>query len=175
VLIPLVIDETGVSVLMTRRALGLRSHPGQYSFPGGKAEAQDADRTATALRETEEEIGLARDRIEIIGTMPPYRARSGYDVTPVVGVVRGPLELKLDPAEVESVMRVPLERILKPRAMKIARKEFRGTHARFYTMSHEGREVWGISAGILEGFRKIALGVTGTPAQPPAPPRPKNP
>src|SRR5687767_120495 len=102
VLIPVVAHPGGLTVLFTQRTTQLRSHSGQVSFPGGRAEPGDASAEFTALREAEEEIGLPRARVEVLGRLPEYLTRSGYRVTPVIGLVAPPLELVPDAREVRS-------------------------------------------------------------------------
>ena len=100
VLIPLLLNPDGLSVLLTRRTEHLRDHGGQISFPGGRMDPGDADSYDTALRESEEEIGLSRDQVEIIGRLPEYLTISGYSVTPIVGLVKPQAEYALDHFEV---------------------------------------------------------------------------
>ena len=100
VLVPIVTHGAGLTVLFTQRTAHLRAHSGQVSFPGGRAEPEDASPEFTALRETQEEIGLPPERVEVLARMPEYLTRTGYRVTPVVGLVVPPLELAPDPREV---------------------------------------------------------------------------
>ena len=114
-LVPIVAHGAGLTVLFTQRTAQLRAHSGQVSFPGGRAEPQDATPELTALRETEEEIGLRAERVEIVARLPDYLTRTGFRVTPVVGVLTPPLELAPDPREVEEIFEVPLAFLLDPR------------------------------------------------------------
>ena len=100
VLIPLISHPQGLTVLFTQRTTHLRSHSGQVSFPGGRAEPGDASAEFTALRETEEEIGLSPSAVEVLGRLPDYRTRTGYRVTPVVGLLTPPVAFRPDPNEV---------------------------------------------------------------------------
>ena len=113
-LVPLVMRDAGLQVLLTRRTAHLRSHAGQISFPGGKAEPHDVDAVATALRETEEEVGLARRHIEVIGRLPAYTTVTGFVVTPVVGLVGPGFSLQIDPGEVDEAFEVPLPFLMTP-------------------------------------------------------------
>ena len=106
VLVPIVTHPSGLTVLFTQRTAHLKAHSGQVSFPGGRAEPGDASPEETALRETEEEIGLPRGRVEVLAKLPEYFTRTGFRVTPVVGLVVPPLELVPDPNEVESNFRL---------------------------------------------------------------------
>ena len=94
VLFPIVLRDGGQTVLLTQRTAHLRDHAGQISFPGGRVEAEDLSPSHTALRETEEEIGLPRERIEILGFLPEYRTGTGFRVTPVVALVQPPFDLR---------------------------------------------------------------------------------
>lgn len=114
VLVPLVQREDGLRVLLTRRADHLHDHAGQISFPGGRAETHDADAIDTALRETEEEVGLARAHIEVLGRMPIYTTVTRFVVTPVVALVAPPFELAIDRFEVAEAFEVPLHFLMTP-------------------------------------------------------------
>ncbi|MDE2454915.1 MAG: CoA pyrophosphatase, partial [Burkholderiales bacterium] len=114
VLVPMVDRADGVMVLLTRRADHLRDHAGQVSFPGGRAERHDADAAATALREAQEEVGLAPERVEVIGSLPAYTTVTSFIVTPVVGLVAPPFTLELDRSEVAEAFEVPLAFLMNP-------------------------------------------------------------
>jgi 8-oxo-dGTP pyrophosphatase MutT (NUDIX family) len=108
VLIPLVQRPDGLTVLLTQRTAHLSNHAGQISFPGGRAEDEDSSPIETALRETEEEIGLHRRHVEIVGVLPDYVTGTGYVVTPVIGLVTPPFELIAESNEVAEIFEVPL-------------------------------------------------------------------
>lgn len=114
VLVPLVAREHALGVLLTRRTEHLTSHAGQISFPGGRAEPTDRDAVDTALREAEEEIGLGRRHVEVLGTMSEYTTVTGFRVTPVVALVHPPLDLRLDGFEVAEAFEVPLPFLMNP-------------------------------------------------------------
>ncbi len=114
VLVPLVNRPDGLTVLFTERSADLPDHPGQISFPGGRVEPEDIDVEAAALREAEEEIGLPRDRVSVLGRLADYETVTGYRVTPVVGWVEPPFVVKPDPVEVADVFEVPLAFLLDP-------------------------------------------------------------
>jgi 8-oxo-dGTP pyrophosphatase MutT (NUDIX family) len=160
VLVPLVQREGGLTVLLTQRTAHLNDHAGQVAFPGGRAEHDDADAVDTALRETEEEIGLHRRHIEILGTLPLYHTGTGYEVTPVVGLVAPPFALKADPFEVAEIFEVPLaflmdgahhevRSVLLPTGTGLGNLPAKRT---FYTMPHEGHFIWGATAGMLRNL-----------------------
>ena len=152
VLVPIVMHATEFTVLLTQRTQHLKSHAGQISFPGGRAEPGDAAPEFTALREAQEEIGLVPDRAEIIGKLPDYFTRTGYRVTPVIALVTPPLELAPDPREVEEVFEVPLAFLLDPGNHRRETREIQGRTASYYVMQYESRRIWGATAGMLLSF-----------------------
>ncbi|HEY0832762.1 MAG TPA: CoA pyrophosphatase [Azospirillum sp.] len=155
VLVPLVDRAEGLTVIFTQRTAHLSAHAGQISFPGGRREAYDAAPEDTALRETEEEIGLPRDRIELLGQLDTYVTRTGFRVTPVVGLVRPPFELDPDPTEVQEVFEVPLSFILDPANPQRHSREFLGRERYFYAFPYEHRYIWGATAGMLVNLRDV--------------------
>ena len=156
VLMPIIARPEGLTMLFTLRTTHLKAHSGQVSFPGGRAEPHDPAPEFTALRETEEEIGLPREEVEIIARLPDYLTRTGYRVTPVVGLLRPPLELRPDPREVAEVFEVPLAFLLDPRNHRRETREFQGRSVGFYAMPYEDRYIWGATAGMLVNlYRQI--------------------
>jgi 8-oxo-dGTP pyrophosphatase MutT (NUDIX family) len=151
VLVPLVVRDV-LSLLLTQRPLHLKHHPGQISFPGGRKEDADADLVATALRETREEIGLAADRIEVIGTLPQYLTVTNYQVTPVVGLVHLPFDLALDANEVADAFEVPLSFILNPANHERRARLWQGRMRHFYAIPFEDRFIWGATAAMLRNL-----------------------
>ena len=149
VLVPIIAHPGGLSVLFTQRTAHLKAHSGQVSFPGGRAEAGDASPEETALRESEEEIGLPRDRVEVLARLPEYFTRTGFRVTPVVGLIEPPLELKPDPGEVEAVFEVPLAFLLDTRNHQRHTREFQGATVGYYAMPYGNRNIWGATAGMV--------------------------
>lgn len=158
VLIPL-IDHGGsdVSVLLTQRSAELKTHAGQIAFPGGRVEPGDADITATALRETEEEVGIVREGISVIGYLHPMPTITGYAVTPVVGLIAAGYELDIDTSEVEFVFEVPLDFLLEPANRMPVRRDLHGSSIVMAEYHFEGKRIWGATAFILEKFIKIIL------------------
>lgn len=149
VLVPIVAREEQLTVLFTRRTAHLRDHSGQVSFPGGRAEPGDPSPEATALRETAEEIGLAPERVELLGRLSEYRTRTGFRVTPVVGLVAAPFELRPDPFEVEEVFEVPLSFLLDPANHRRHAREFQGRTVRYFAIPYGSHYIWGATAGML--------------------------
>jgi len=155
VLIAVVAHAQGPTVLFTQRTAQLRAHSGQVSFPGGRAEPDDPSPEVTALRETEEEIGLARDRVELLARLPLYRTRTGFRVTPIVGLVTPPLALAPDPREVEEVFEVPLAFLLDARNHERQTREFQGQTVGFYVVQYGSRRIWGATAGMLVNLYRM--------------------
>jgi 8-oxo-dGTP pyrophosphatase MutT (NUDIX family) len=149
VMVPLVHRAEGLQVLLTQRTSHLSDHAGQISFPGGRVEATDASREDTALRETEEEIGLARARVEVLGRLPEYEIPSGFRITPIVGWIEPPFELKLDPFEVSSVFEAPLAHFLEHSRYQRREYRFKGRHRHYLAIPYQGRYIWGATAGML--------------------------
>lgn len=149
VLVPIVNHPAGPSLLFTERTAHLNDHAGQISFPGGRVDEGDADRAATALREAEEELGLPRSRIEVIGRLPDHDIMTGFRVTPVVGWVEPPFELNPDKFEVADVFEVPLAFFLDPSNHQRHHREVRGALRHFYAMPYGDRYIWGATAGML--------------------------
>jgi len=152
VLIPLLLKEEGLSLLLTQRTNHLRDHAGQISFPGGRMDPEDQTPNDTALRESEEEIGLDPKRVEIIGHLPQYLTVSGYSVTPVVGLVQAQAEYVLDEFEVADVFEVPLSFLLDPANHQVRLWQSEQGGRRFYSMPYENRFIWGATAGMLRNL-----------------------
>jgi 8-oxo-dGTP pyrophosphatase MutT (NUDIX family) len=154
VLIPIVERPEGLTVLLTQRTAHLNNHAGQISFPGGSAEELDSSAIETALRETEEEIGLHRRHVEIVGVLPDHITASSYLVTPVVGLVTPPFELIAESNEVAEIFEVPLAFLMN--GMHHQRMSFDlpdGAGRRsFYAMPYERFFIWGATAGMLRNL-----------------------
>jgi len=155
VLVPLIRREAGITVLLTQRTEDMPSHAGQIAFPGGRRQVEDIDATATALRETEEEVGLTRDFIDVVGTLDLYRTGTGYQITPIVGVVTPGFTIRADPREVADVFEVPLAHFLDERNHRIDSRVWQGRERRYYAMPYGERYVWGATAGMLKNLHFI--------------------
>ena len=112
VLVPIVDHTDGLTVLLTQRGAFLKDHPGQISFPGGRSEETDDDSTATALRESEEEIGLDPNQVQILGNLDVCLTGTGFRVVPGVGLITPPLNLRLDTFEVAEAFEIPFSLVL---------------------------------------------------------------
>ena len=145
---PVVTRDRELSVLFTRRTAHLHDHAGQISFPGGRAESEETP-LDTALRETEEEIGLHRQHVEILGTLNDYTTVTGYRVTPVVGLLRPPFDLAPDDFEVAEVFEVPLAFLLDPTNHQRNQLVHDGIRRHYYAMPYGAYYIWGATAGML--------------------------
>lgn len=158
VLVPVIERPQGLTVLFTQRAAHLNDHAGQVSFPGGRCEPSDPSPVFTALRETEEEIGLDPARVEVLGLLPEYRTGTGFTVTPVVGLVRPPFDLDPDSFEVAEVFETPLDFLLDPANHQRHSMEIGGVVRHYYAMPYEGYFIWGATAGMLVSLYRLLRG-----------------
>ncbi len=152
VLFPIVLRAEGCTVLLTQRTAHLRDHPGQISFPGGRVEADDQGPVATALRESSEEIGLPKTRVEVIGFLPEYRTGTGFRVTPVVALVHPPFPVEPDPFEVAEVFEVPLSFLLDPVNHRHHSLHHRGELRQYFAMPYGEYFIWGATAGMIRSL-----------------------
>ena len=149
VLVPLVDHPGGLSVLLTLRNAALQRHAGQVAFPGGRMDKEDTTVSSTALRETEEEIGLPPSAIEIVGRLDDYITGTGFIVAPIVGLVRPPFVTNPDPREVDAVFEVPLAFLLDPANHRRESRLFNGVERRFYAMPYGDKYIWGATAAMI--------------------------
>ena len=157
VLVPIVDHPSGLTVIFTQRTSQLKAHSGQVSFPGGRAEPEDPTPEFTALREAQEEIGLAADRVEVLARLPEYHTRTGFRVTPVVGLLTPPLALKPDPREVEELFEVPLAFLLDRKNHRRETRQLQGRAVGYYVIQYGSRRIWGATAGMLVNlYRHLA-------------------
>ncbi len=149
VLMPLIDHADGMTVLLTQRTAHLSAHAGQISFPGGRFEAGDGTPENTALRETEEEIGLTRAHIEVLGRLSVRETGTGYRVVPVVGVITPPFSVAPDPHEVAAVFEVPLSFVLDPANHRFETRIMSGVQRQFYSVLYGDYYIWGLTARLL--------------------------
>jgi len=158
VLVPIVAHPDQLTVLLTRRTAHLHDHAGQISFPGGRVDPCDENPVACALREAEEEVGLPRDLPDVIGRLDTYQTRTGFEIVPVVGIVKPPFDLKPDPFEVAEVFEVPLDFIVDTANHRRDSRVFQGSERHFWAMPFGTYYIWGVTAGILVNLSEVLRG-----------------
>lgn len=144
--------KRGLSVILTKRSARLKHHPGQIAFPGGKQDDEDADPIAAALREAEEEIGLPRANVEVLGTMPAHETVTGFVVTPVIGRITAPFDDRPETGEVDEIFRVPLRHVTDPALFRVEGRRWRGRVRHYYTIPYGPYYIWGATARILRAL-----------------------
>lgn len=158
VLVPIVMREHP-TVLLTERTMHLSTHSGQIAFPGGKADEDDADAVATALREAQEELGWDRACVQVLGVMPHYVTGSAFIITPVVALVQPGFSLNPNSYEVADVFEVPLEFLMNPAHHRRHAFEWEGVRREWFSMPYQDhstqRFIWGATAGILRNFYRL--------------------
>jgi len=155
VLIPVFDRDSELTVLLTKRSAELKHHAGQVAFPGGRMEDGDRDIVATALRETEEEVGIAPERVSVSGYLDPMPTITGYAVTPVIGFVEASVTLTLDRTEVEEAFEVPLGFLMDRRNEEQGVRHYQGQDIPVVEFRFAGHRIWGATANMLMELRKI--------------------
>jgi 8-oxo-dGTP pyrophosphatase MutT (NUDIX family) len=155
VLLGLVERAGGLAILLTERASHLAHHPGQISFPGGRLNDASEDPIAAAIREANEEVGLAPHQVDVLGRLPPRLTGTGFVVTPVVGWLAASFEPEPDPAEVQSAFEVPIEHLLEPANCRQTIRERYGSRFLSYEFHFERHRIWGATAAILAEFFEV--------------------
>ena len=152
VLVPLIEGPRGLQVILTKRSTRLRHHPGQVAFPGGRMDEGDRDAIDAALREAEEEIGLPRSLVDVIGTLPGHHTVTAYHMTPVIGHVTAPFEALAEESEVAEIFRVPFDFVTNPANFVVEGRHWQGRTRHYYTIPHGPYYIWGATARILRGL-----------------------
>ncbi|MEQ1754611.1 MAG: CoA pyrophosphatase [Micropepsaceae bacterium] len=158
VLVPIVERDQCLSVIFTRRADHLARHAGQVSFPGGRVNEGEANAIDAALRETEEEVGLSRMYVEVIGELDRYETGTGFSIQPIVGLVSDGFELKIDPSEVAEVFEVPLRFLMDRQNHEQRTGSWQGIERRYHAMNFGRHYIWGATAGILINLYETLYG-----------------
>ncbi len=157
VLVPIV-ERENPGILLTLRPETMRRHAGQISFPGGRIDPDDDGPVSAALREAEEEIGLPPRMVEVIGTGDLYRTVTGFDITPVLGILPADLPLSPHPGEVDAVFEVPLDFLLDPAHQQVKRVQWRGRERLYYEILWGDRRIWGATAAMIVNLsRRLEL------------------
>jgi len=157
VLVPVIERREELTLLLTERSAELKHHAGQIAFPGGRMEPEDADIVRTALRETHEEVGIAPERVSVLGYLPSLPTVTGYAVTPVIGVVSEPVAPSIDRTEVSSVFEVPLAFVLDRANARAGVREYMGRQIPVVEFHYAGHRIWGATAHMLIELRRIVL------------------
>lgn len=152
VLIPILQSDRESAFLLTERTHKVETHKGQISFPGGVQDPADESLLQTALRETQEEVGLLPERVFVLGEFDEYFSITGLIVTPYVGWIAGPLELNPNPDEVEEILRVPFHVFQDRRRLRVEKRMRDGLERKIYFYDYEGKVVWGLTAQIIRDF-----------------------
>lgn len=147
-----IVDHPEPTVLLTQRAQHLPDHPGQVSFPGGKIDKGDESPLHSALREAEEEIGLARENVGPVGYLDLYMTTLGYRIVPVIARVQPGFQLTLNTAEVDEVFEVPLAYVMDLANMQRHSRDWQGITRHYYAITFGQRYIWGVTAGILRNL-----------------------
>jgi 8-oxo-dGTP pyrophosphatase MutT (NUDIX family) len=155
VLVPIVLQPDGMTILLTRRTDHLKDHPGQIGFPGGQVEADDNGPIETALREAREEIGLAPDEVQIAGFLRPHAVVTGFAVTPLVGFIKPAENRQIDRFEVAEVFEVPLTFFLDETNLRRSTRRHRNVEVVLFEYQYDDRRIWGATAHMLQGFIKL--------------------
>lgn len=157
VLVPLIEHADGIHVLLTERSGDLSSHAGQVAFPGGRIDPEDDGPVDAALREAEEEVGLDRSFVDVVGFLDAYETGTRFRVVPVVGFVKPGFELTLNPGEVDEAFEVPLAFLMDPKNHERHSATWKGKKRTFYAMPHDGHYIWGATAGMIVNLYERAF------------------
>jgi 8-oxo-dGTP pyrophosphatase MutT (NUDIX family) len=160
VLVPIMLGPAS-AILLTKRTPHLSAHGGQVSFPGGRIDPGDESPEAAALREAQEEVGLDPDVVELLGRLPDHLTRTGYRVTPVVGLLPPDPDLSLSVDEVESVLRLPMAVLMDPAAPQRRSALLRGSVREFWVWPHPDHDIWGATAAILVDLAAVLRAPNG--------------
>ena len=140
------------TLILTKRSAKLKHHPGQIAFPGGKQDPTDPTPTDAALREAEEEIGLPRSMVTVLGTLPDHRTVTGFQITPVVAIVNGDFDPVAEAGEVSEVFQVPLSHVINPAMFRVEGRHWQGRKRYYYTVPYGPYYIWGATARILRAL-----------------------
>jgi len=149
VLIPILTFKQDLEILLTQRSVNLKNHPGQISFPGGKKEKFDRSPVETALRETEEEVGLNRQLVEIIASLPTHKTATGFIIRPYIGIVSQSFQETLQCDEVDEIFTVPFDHFLNEKNFSVQTRKWNGSQRRYYIVPYGPHYIWGATARIL--------------------------
>lgn len=149
VLIPILTFKKDLEILLTKRSNNLKNHPGQIAFPGGKKDQSDSSPIETALRETQEEVGLNPKNVEIIASLPSHKTATGFVIKPYLGLINQPFRETLRQGEVDEIFTMPYEYILNEKNFSIQTRKWNGSQRSYYVVPYGPYYVWGATARIL--------------------------
>ena len=149
VLIPILTFKKDLEILLTKRSNSLKNHPGQIAFPGGKKDQIDSSPIETALRETQEEVGLNPENVEIIASLPSHKTATGFVIKPYLGLINQPFSETLRQGEVDEIFTVPYEYILNEKNFSIKTRKWNGSKRSYYVVPYGPYYIWGATARIL--------------------------
>lgn len=149
VLIPILTFKKDLEILLTKRSNSLKNHPGQIAFPGGKKDQIDSSPIETALRETQEEVGLNPENVEIIASLPSHKTATGFVIKPYLGLINQPFSETLRQGEVDEIFTVPYEYILNEKNFSIKTRKWNGSQRSYYVVPYGPYYIWGATARIL--------------------------
>lgn len=152
VLVPIIARPEGLTVLLTQRPETMPTHAGQIAFPGGKMDEGDATPVETALREAEEEVGLHRRHVDVVGFLDSYQTGTSFRIVPVVSIVAPTFTLNIDPREVVDAFEVPFEFLMDSANHRRDHRQYNGVIRHFYAMPYGERYIWGATAGMLRNL-----------------------
>ena len=155
VLLAIIFKKEGPEVVLTRRAKTLKHHAGQIAFPGGKVEESDSSEMQTAIRESFEEVGLQRKGVRVLGMLPRHETVTGYLISPFVGLIKNPQELKPEVSEVSEIFNVPLKFLLNKDNMQVKRRKFNDVERGYYAIPYGPYYIWGATARIIKSFADL--------------------
>ena len=155
VLIPLFLKNGEYHVLFTKRNENMSHHPGEISFPGGVSHPEDVDSLRTALRETWEEVGIAPEEVEVLGVLDDFLSIHNYMVTPYAGFVAAGHQLRINPAEIERIIEVPLSFLLTPGIFQLRDWTWQGRTLTLNFLTYGEDTIWGLTAAMLKQFLEI--------------------
>lgn len=157
VLVPLFLQDGQYHVLFTQRSMTVRDHKGQIAFPGGMVEKEDQGLVATALRETEEELGILPANVDILGQLSELITPTGYHITPYVGVIPPGTAYRLNAEEISGIIEVPLEHLLEPQNMRLERGEFFNSQTEMPYFQYRQHVIWGATGRITRELVELIL------------------
>ena len=158
VLVPIIARPGGLTVLLTQRPETMPTHAGQIAFPGGKMDRTDATPVDTALREAEEEIGLHRRHVEVLGFLDSYQTGTSFRIVPVVSIIDPSFTLTVDRREVVDAFEVPFAFLMDGANHRRDQRQYNGVVRHFYAMPYGDRYIWGATAGMLRNLYERLIG-----------------